>query len=360
MSEQTGQTNRLFTGLIVGAIFGLGVGLLVGLFFAYIVAPVEYVDCAPQDLREDYASYYLQLVAESYATHGNLELAKKQLGPWDDPEQLKAVLDRARIESSPETKMALDSLMRSVAEDLAAQPAETPAPGETPAAEGEGRDLTSLLITVLIIIGLLVLALVVVALLVSRGRKKRAEEPAAVAEEETPEWLATMRPGEAPAALPALGHFVTSYALGNDHYDESFSIETSAGEFLGECGVGISETIGVGEPDKVTAFEVWLFDKNDIRTVTKVMMSEHAFHDQELRNSLASKGEAVLVQINEPIVLDTATLRVEATVTEATYGEGALPPNSFFERLTVELTAHQEETPAGEPPSEEDDTIVEA
>jgi hypothetical protein len=44
----------------------------------------------------------------------------------------------------------------------------------------------------------------------------------------------------------------------------------------GECGVGISETIGVGDPKKVTAFEVWLFDKNDIQTVTKVLMSAHA------------------------------------------------------------------------------------
>jgi hypothetical protein len=155
-----------------------------------------------------------------------------------------------------------------------------------------------------------------------------------------------MRPEEGAPTLPAIGHFVTSYALGNDHYDESFSIETSTGEFLGECGVGISETIGVGDPDKVTAFEVWLFDKNDIRTVTKVLMSEHAFHDEELRASLAPKGEAVLVQVNEPIVLETATLRVEATVTEASYGSGALPPNSFFERLTVELVAHQLETQA--------------
>ena len=150
--------------------------------------------------------------------------------------------------------------------------------------------------------------------------------------------------------MPALGHFVTSYALGNDTYDESFSVETGAGEFLGECGVGISETIGAGEPDKVTAFEVWLFDKNDIRTVTQVLMSEHAFNDPDLRASLAPKGEAVLALVNQPMMLETATLRLDVLVTEMTYGAGAEPSNSFFDRLTIELVARSKE---GEAPVED-------
>jgi hypothetical protein len=112
---------------------------------------------------------------------------------------------------------------------------------------------------------------------------------------------------------------------------------------LGECGVGISETIGVGDPDKVTAFEVWLFDKNDIRTVTKVLMSEHAFNDQELRARLATKGEPVLAQPDQVITLETLTLRIDAMVTETMYGTGELPANSFFDRLTIELVSRNKE-----------------
>jgi hypothetical protein len=156
-----------------------------------------------------------------------------------------------------------------------------------------------------------------------------------------------MLPGERAPSLPALGHFVTSYALGNDTYDESFSIETSTGDFLGECGVAISETIGEGDPDKVTAFEVWLFDKNDIRTVTQVLMSEHAYNDPELRDRLAPKGEAILAQANEPLVLETATLRLEAMVTERIYASAASPANSYFDRLTVELVTRRKEAEAG-------------
>ncbi len=54
--------------------------------------------------------------------------------------------------------------------------------------------------------------------------------------------------------------FSTPYVLGDDYFDPSFSIEIGA-DFLGECGIGISETLGAGDPKKVTAFEAWLFDK---------------------------------------------------------------------------------------------------
>jgi hypothetical protein len=196
----------------------------------------------------------------------------------------------------------------------------------------------------LAVLFLVVIVLVVASLLIIRMRRRSsAEAPVEQIAEEPPEWLATLHPEESEPSLPALGHFVTGYAIGDDTYDESFSIETSAGEFLGECGVGISETIGEGEPDRVTAFEVWLFDKNDIRTVTQVLMSEHAYNDPDIRASLAPKGEAVLAQVNEPLVLETATLRLDVLVTEMVYGSGALPPNSFFDRLTVELVARAKE-----------------
>jgi len=138
---------------------------------------------------------------------------------------------------------------------------------------------------------------------------------------------------------PPLVQFPTTYELGDDHYDPSFSIELENGEFVGECGVGISETIGVGAPNKVSAFEVWLFDKNDIRTVTKVLMSDYAFHDEALHAKLAPKGEPMLAEAGKDVILETKTLRVQVRIAEAVYGAGNLPPNSFFEKLTVDLSA---------------------
>ncbi|MBI4630374.1 MAG: hypothetical protein HY740_01400 [Chloroflexi bacterium] len=143
--------------------------------------------------------------------------------------------------------------------------------------------------------------------------------------------------------------FKTTYMLGDDLFDESFSIDDQQGNFLGECGVVIGETVGVGDPKKVTAFEVWLFDKSDIRTVTKVLMSEHAFRDEGSKNKLASKGDPVLGKSGEMLEMETAALKVQARVVDMQYGSGALPPNSFFQQITLEISAWKKPESAAAP-----------
>lgn len=145
---------------------------------------------------------------------------------------------------------------------------------------------------------------------------------------------------EAMGQEPPLVQFMTTYLHGDDLYDDSFSIESSSGEFLGETGVGISETLSSpGEAKEVTALEVWLFDKNDIRTVTKVLMSDFAFNDDSIRAQLAPKGEAVLAEANKKVVLQTATLRVQARIVDLAYKQDTMPMQSVIERITVELAA---------------------
>ena len=143
----------------------------------------------------------------------------------------------------------------------------------------------------------------------------------------------TAWPGETRAPLT---QFATTYAFGDDRYDMSSSIETSGGDFLGECGVGISETIGTGTPEKVTALEVWVFDKNDVRTVTKVLMSDFAFNDPALRAKLAPKGDAVLARPGEVVELKTQTLKINARIVDVVYG-GGTPANSYFQQVTLEM-----------------------
>jgi hypothetical protein len=136
---------------------------------------------------------------------------------------------------------------------------------------------------------------------------------------------------------PPITQTMTTYVLGDDLYDESFSIDTGGGEFLGEYGVGVSETIGVGEPKKVAALEIWLFDKNDIKTATKVLMSEHAYNDPNIRARLEPKGELVVVKAGEQVLLETQTLQLLATIVDMDYGMGAMPQKSYFDRITLEL-----------------------
>lgn len=125
-------------------------------------------------------------------------------------------------------------------------------------------------------------------------------------------------------------------------YDDSFSIEdaTKDDEFLGECGATISETIGTGEPEKVTAIEIWLFDKEDfVRTLTTVFVSEHAYNDPAIRSKLEPKGELVIAKPGAVAKLETNTLRLQARIVDMAYGSGPLPPNSYFEKMTIEIQA---------------------
>jgi hypothetical protein len=143
------------------------------------------------------------------------------------------------------------------------------------------------------------------------------------------------------------------YIPGRGQFDDSFSIEDENEKFLGECGAGISEVIGVGDPAKVTAVEVWLFDKDDfVRTLTHVFASEHAYNDPGLRAKLEPKGPIVLVKPGAVAVLETASLRLQARIVEVEYGDGALPPNSNFSKLTIELAAWRKQ-PGGTPAAPE-------
>ena len=135
----------------------------------------------------------------------------------------------------------------------------------------------------------------------------------------------------------ALGPYVATYNLGDIDFDMSFGIEAPGGDFLGECGLGMAETIGAGDVQRVTAFEVWLFDKNDIRTVSLVLASAHAHGDPALRAKLSSRGEVVLAERGANFAVKTSTLRLEGRVLDLAYGGGDGPAQSYFTSLSVEL-----------------------
>ncbi len=117
--------------------------------------------------------------------------------------------------------------------------------------------------------------------------------------------------------------------------------------------MGISEAIGVGDPKKVTALEVWMFDKSDIRTVTKVLASGFAYQDPALRTKLAAKGEIVLAEPGAEVILETTTLVLRARVVNMEYGVGQLPPESFFQRISLELGVWFKEGEEGTLPADE-------
>lgn len=327
--------------LIIATVVGLLVGCLFGwMVMGWLVMPVKW-ELTPAEKEQ-----YILMAADSYSLNGDVELARARLADLDDKEIGEIT---ARLAAThPQEKQNLLNLGLALGLEVTEVTLQPAAVATTPPTTV--KLTSSLSRTLPLVCGLLLAFLLIIAiggLLVTRLRGPRKEAKAPAWRAEAPAVAEAMLPLEF-IGPPPLGHFVTTYNLGHDTYDESFSIETPMGEFLGECGVGISETLGAGEPAKVTAFELWLFDKSDIRTITKVLMSQYAYNDDALRTRLAPKGDPVLAELGKDIVLETTSLRVDARVVDMEYDGGAVPPQSHFTKLTVELMARPIES-GGEP-----------
>jgi len=54
-------------------------GVAAGLIYGWVVNPVEYVDIAPESLREDYKTDFVLMVAEAYQVDKDLGVAVRHL-----------------------------------------------------------------------------------------------------------------------------------------------------------------------------------------------------------------------------------------------------------------------------------------
>lgn len=318
------------------AIVGVVVGIAIGLFFGWVVWPVEWTDAGPQHLSEADQARYIRLVADVFSHENNVAKVQEAFQGWPNADQ--AICGLVATTDNPQEQARLEAVAAIVNGQGCA------AVGVEADAEEEGGGFGTILI-----LGLLFVVLIIAILFVLNQRNAGVEYSPQRDYEEVPEAAPVVTDEEEEVTAVPIARFRTTYTRGHDAYDDSFSIENAAGEFLGECGVGISESIGSDAPKNVTAFEVWLFDKNDIRTITKVMMSDHAFFDDALKAKLATKGEQILAREQETIVLETASLIINAEIAEMEYGEGSLPPESYFETVTFELSAWAKEGAAAGP-----------
>ncbi len=339
-------------GLVVGLIIGL-VGLGWGLW------PLKWVDAAPSDLQEDYQRDYLCMTIDSFTRNPDVDLLMiRWMGMGENAQSVLNSLTPAvcRFETADEInafkeiislQVPLDDTeVTGTVEDAPVVSDDSSAVIADPFVLDEDTPEEAAKVSFLPLAILILLTLVVGGILIflilkkakgGEGVKIRTPKIVIPKKQEgaksVPEAAVKSTAKDAP-----LAQFMTTYRQGDDLYDDSFSIDSMSGEFLGECGVGIAETIGVGEPKKVTALEVWLFDKNDIQTVTKVLLSEHANNDPSLRQRLLSKGEPIQVEPGMKFLMETETLELEARVVDMVYARGPLPENSYFSRLTLEIT----------------------
>ncbi len=313
----------------VALVVGIGLGLL----YAWVIDPVEYVNGVPSQMRPELRLDYLRMAIDSFSVNNDGELAYDRyqaLGETATQSLTEVGADPGGVDPTAIQRFRAEIEVRALGQG-----------GETTTTPSAPRPASGYILPVCGVA--VVLAVLLAGALYMQGRISLPGLRAGRQSGQSPFGedvdLEERLGSEAADESEPLATFRTIYTLGDDTYDDSFSIETPSGDFVGECGVGIGDLIGVGEPKKVSAFEIWLFDKNDIQTVTKVLMSHHAFGDQGIRNRLAAKGDAVEAESGGVVTLETASLLVEARIVDMTYGGSPLPDQSYFERLTIELRA---------------------
>lgn len=116
-----------------------GIGL--GVLYSWVVAPVQYVDTAPDSLRADFKDRLRAAFAGAYAATGNMERARIRLGLLGDPDIIKALNAQAqRMVASGDPYGRVEQIAQLAVDlqggTLVAQPASPfPFPSATPPPE---------------------------------------------------------------------------------------------------------------------------------------------------------------------------------------------------------------------------------
>ncbi len=133
-----------------------------------------------------------------------------------------------------------------------------------------------------------------------------------------------------------VNQFSTTYRHGSDLYDDGFQISANTGELMGECGASIAHRYGMDAIPKVVGLTIWVFDKNDFQSTSKVLATPFALNIEAIRRELAGKGE--LVQARPGLFeVVTSLLRVEVEVRSLVMQPLENDPNGYFDTVDLEF-----------------------
>lgn len=124
------------------------------------------------------------------------------------------------------------------------------------------------------------------------------------------------------------------YTAADHVFDLSFEIE-KASQYLGDFGVLVAKTLDE-KLGQTVALEMWLFDMQGSQTTTKILVSDFCYHDEALRSELEKKGDAVLLQPEEIITLETSALTAKAKILQVEY-ENSPQPQRVFKTVVMKI-----------------------
>lgn len=103
----------------IGFFIAVILGIAAGLYYAWVIDPVEYVDTSPDSLLFDYKADYILMVAEAYQLEGEPELAARRLAILGDGQPALLVQDAVLFGARAGYVDADLALMRQLADQLA-------------------------------------------------------------------------------------------------------------------------------------------------------------------------------------------------------------------------------------------------
>jgi hypothetical protein len=364
----------LIIGLLAGLILGCVVGAGLAGFYIQQGRLVYQGGAFPYELSDAYQTHYLAMVVDSYIINQEPGVAKERLKTFAPRAQVLILADRSAAyvaagrgaeaqlinllaASLKESEGWSEDTIRQVVEDLTEKYQSDPARSQaistfsaqllntvpataTPAAtedatvpaepavlpEPASADVGGFSQLQLIVLLSCLLLIILGVLIYWIGRRQFEKRKAPVKQQI--EWE-----GE---GIPPIRQWSGTYTYGQDNYDEFFTIETGEGDFLGESGMGIMNTVPDTKPKQVVSFDVGLFDKTDITTLSRVVMSEYAYNDESIRAKvdINPQAEAILAEPGKEFIFETSAMRVVAKIEEVEYGAGG---NVYFEKLKLSM-----------------------
>lgn len=140
----------------------------------------------------------------------------------------------------------------------------------------------------------------------------------------------------------AYTRLLTTYVFRDDQYERSVDITDDCNNYIGECGIGIRQAADSELPKKVTGLEVWLFDKAENCTTSKILFSDPNLTDIEYGESL-NYADQVYAQVGNSSILETSSLKASILVVDIQHGIKAAVTHSYFLRTTVQISAWKKE-----------------
>ena len=279
-------------------------GLILGLIIGWVILPVQWTDASAESLRADLRQDYLRNLITTYTLNGDKEKAiqlYKELGEQAEPtlSQLLAQPGFLSTEQITRFTTALGIAVPQASGEVVSTAPLTLQDGTEIKVNNGDEIAPAKKSNTLLWLGFGLLAILGVGAYLAyryyfrerpvqegkpledtsenRAAPVAARQPAAVPMRQAAEPTPAPTPVQSQSVFKPsffgngkqtngslvqkpVAQFMSTYAFGDDRYDESFTFDAPYGEFLGECGVSISDIIGVGEPKKISAFDIWLFD----------------------------------------------------------------------------------------------------